>query len=350
MRRGRFRRVKGFTLVELLVVIAIIGILVALLLPAVQAAREAARRMQCQNNLKQIGLALHNYHDTYKAFPISTGWSNTFYKREYSDKVRLLPFLERTPEYDRIDWSDTNGGIYDKWHRANPQSFSGRLPVFNCPSNPNELDGGRANFTYAINNGTSHVSPHAVPGQAMSGEGRHNGIASYRTGEQSWEDWGQNDAVVKMASISDGTSNTAAYSEFVVQNSGRTNPSTDKRIIRSQVYSWAGGSCTAEVRQACKAQNALSGRHDMRGHGWSWSFLGTGAAYGHTMLPNEKSCQSYSGDWFCETLMAAGSEHPGGVNVTLADGSVRFVGETINEQVWWGIGTRGMSESVQLPD
>lgn len=343
----RRRVLPGFTLVELLVVIAIIGILVALLLPAVQAAREAARRMQCSNNLKQITLAMHNYHDVTNYFPISTGWSDNFYKREYSDKVRLMPYLERSSEYGAIDWSEATGGIYDAWHRANPQSFSGRLPVFNCPSNPYELDEGRANFTYAINMGTSHYAPHATPGQTMATESRHNGVGAYFWGGPSASS--SSDGAVTMARISDGTSNTAAYSEFVIQDQNAQQPSNSKRVLRAQVYSWAGGSSTAEVRQNCLAQNALSGRFDMRGRGWSWSFLGSGAAYGHTMMPNEKSCQSYAGDWFCDTLMSASSEHPGGVEVGLVDGSVRFVADTIDNQVWWGLGTREGLENTQLP-
>ena len=98
------RRPPGFTLVELLVVIAIIGILVALLLPAIQSAREAARRTQCTNNLKQITLALQNYHDTYKAFPISTGWGPLYGGAYYfTDKVLLLPYLERKGEYENLE-------------------------------------------------------------------------------------------------------------------------------------------------------------------------------------------------------------------------------------------------------
>lgn len=354
--RGESNSRRGFTLVELLVVIAIIGILVALLLPAVQAAREAARRTQCVNNLKQITLAMHNYHDTMNVFPISTGWGQSAggAYSAYSEKVRLLPYLERKPEYDLFNQNFTlvdynpgiNGGVYHTWWGGNPGSFSGRLPVFNCPSNPNELNSGRANFTYAINNGTSHNPSHTTSNSTVATEGRHNGVASF---QYSWDDGG-NDQPTRMASLSDGTSNTAMYSEFVIQDPNMSDGATrDKKKWRSQVWNWASGTSTAEVRQNCLNMTSLSGRPDMRGQAWSWSFVGNGGTYGHTMMPNEKSCHSYEGDWRGSNLLAATSEHPGGVNVGMSDGSVRFVSQTIAPDVWWGIGTRNGGENVQAP-
>ena len=371
------RRRRAFTLVELLVVIAIIGILVSLLLPAVQAAREAARRMQCSNNLKQIALATHNYHDTYNAFPIDTGWdhnstnagtSGMEWFGSYSHKTRLLPFIEKQPEYDKAIWDDPNrnlgGGIYDPWWGGNPQSFSGKIPTFNCPSNPNSINEGRGNHTYGMNHGTSHHPPHTVRGSehprrpgvgALAWDGRHNGIASYRPKPKGWDSWDETDPVVRMASITDGTSNTAAYSEFVIQNQNFLRPYVDpspnlnRMHIRAQVYSWATGTTTAETRRLCKAQPSLSepnGWRNQRGGGYAWSFVGNGAPYNHTMLPNEKSCQSYDGDWFGSNLMAATSEHKGGVNVAFADGSVRFIGQTLNEEVWWAMGTRNGGEAL----
>src|SRR5436305_1274395 len=107
---------RAFTLIELLVVIAIIAVLIALLLPAVQQAREAARRTQCKNNLKQIGLAFHNYHDTFNCFPISIGWNPYTNERQgaFSDKVYMLPYLDRAAEYNQINWNDFPGDT-DGW-------------------------------------------------------------------------------------------------------------------------------------------------------------------------------------------------------------------------------------------
>lgn len=361
MKKSRVRfPLRAFTLVELLVVIAIIGILVALLLPAVQAAREAARRMQCSNNLKQIVLSMHNYHDVYKSFPISTCWgSNWDWRRSYSDKIGLLPFIERQPEYQgsrlfappAIGYG-TQGydGVYHaSWWGGNPATLSGKIPSFNCPSNPNELFNGRGQHTYAINNGTSH-SVHRGNNGNDNCANRANGVAAFM-----WENpaSGAGAPAVNMAKLNDGTSQTVAYSEFVVQDSNNTTvqpaQNYDRRKIRSQFYQWAGGTDTATTRDSCRAQTANSGRYDLRGSSFSWSFPQTGGAYNHTMLPNERSCWSFCGDdWVGTNMFSASSEHPGGVQCGLADGSVTFVTETIDTNVWWAIGTRAGGEREQL--
>ena len=222
LRRLKFRPRRGaFTLIELLVVIAIIAVLIALLLPAVQQAREAARRTQCKNNLKQIGLAMHNYHDTFGQFPISIGWHPEGSLRGvFSDKVFMLPYLDRTPEYqatnfDREPW-DSNGWFGN----SNITAQSKKLPVFNCPTQPYSVGGGRANFTYAINMGTAGPN-------GQFGEQNHNGLASYVGGN------GASDRPVTMGRISDGTSNTGAYSEFLIDGTD-TPPG-------QQVYTWEIG-------------------------------------------------------------------------------------------------------------
>lgn len=359
-KRVRFP-LRAFTLVELLVVIAIIGILVALLLPAVQAAREAARRMQCSNNLKQIVLAMHNYHDVYKYFPISTCWGDYWdWRRSYSDKIGLLPFVERQPEYTSsklfapptIGYG-TNGydGVYHTtWWGGNPATLSGKIPSFNCPSNPYELNQGRGQHTYSINNGTSHAVHRGQNGTDSCAE-RANGVAGFQ-----WE-VGPNHAnapAVNFSKIVDGSSNTVAYSEFVVQDIINTTvqpmQNYDKRRIKSQFYQWAAGTDTATTRDNCRAQTANSGRYDLRGSSFSWSFPQVGGAYNHTMLPNERSCWSFCGDdWVGSNMMTASSEHPGGVMCGIADGSVNFVTETVDTNVWWAVGTRSGGEKEQLP-
>jgi prepilin-type N-terminal cleavage/methylation domain-containing protein/prepilin-type processing-associated H-X9-DG protein len=341
---------KGFTLVELLVVIAIIGILVALLLPAVQAAREAARRMQCGNNLKQIALSMHNYHDTYKTFPMATGWgTDGSRRRTFSDKVALLPFLEQRAVYD-----STNHHIhpYDPqgWHgNDNIRSQSTRMPVFNCPSNPHELFDGRANFTYAINTGTCRYPPHRSGNNTKDRAGFSTGVSAFFNHPNQ----GGSDGPVKFAKILDGTSNTAAYSEFIIQSPTRVQTSqATPTQLRSQVYNWADQGNTAATRQQClqNVQNSNFSGRQHRGGGWAWSFVGSGGAgYNHTMMPNEPSCQSFSGDWGGRNLMSANSAHPGSVNVALADGSVRSVSDTVSEDVWWALGTRAGGEVERLP-
>jgi len=346
-------RREGFTLVELLVVIAIIGTLVGLLLPAVQSARESARRSQCTNNLKQIGLGLQNHHDTNQMFPQSVGWGPDYGGAYYfADKVYLLPFVEQmgivknlNPKDGGTWMKDNNGGV---WGGQNAAGFSGRIPAFNCPSNPNAMNGGQANHTYSINNGTSW-SQHTTAGGVYQGERdgrvRSNGIASYRNFEKTY-----GAAPVTMAQISDGTSKTAAYSEFIIE-AWNGNVTNDPKLWKSQVYSWAdAGTSTSQTRQNCLNQTGLNdsnnGGRVMRGGGWSWSMAATGSAYSHTMMPNEKSCQTTDSDWWGTNVLAATSAHTGGVNVARADGSVAFYTDNVANQVWWALGTRSGGEAV----
>ena len=328
LRRLRFFPRRGaFTLIELLVVIAIIAVLIALLLPAVQQAREAARRTQCKNNLKQIGLAMHNYHDTFGQFPLSIGWNPAGDRQgAFSDKVFMLPYLDRTAEcqatnFDDFPW-DSNGWFGN----ANIKAQSKRLPVFNCPTQPYSAGGGRANFTYAINMGTAGAN-------GQNGQGNHNGMASYVGGG------GASDRPVKMGSITDGTSNTGAYSEFIID--GTDTPQSQ------QVYSWAtAGPTDAVTRANCIAQTGLSGRQGQRGASWAWSFIGVGSVYTHTMAPNDKACQSWEGDWLGSNMMSASSAHTGGVHLLMADGAVKFVSTNVDHTTWVAVGTRNGGDRV----
>ena len=320
-----FRR-RAFTLIELLVVIAIIAVLIALLLPAVQQAREAARRSQCKNNLKQIGLALHNYHDNFGMFPILVGWHPDGSRRgAFSDKVYMLPYLDRAAEYGKTDFNvepwDSTG-----WHGgANQAAQSGRLPVFNCPSQTAVAQGGAANFTYAINVGTQ------ING---SFDGQHNGVAMCVAGSNS----GTSDPRINIASCIDGTSSTAAYSEFVIDCNGP---------LKTQVHDWGPQSATNQAARAgCQAVTNLGGRPCMRGSSWAWSFVGAGALYTHSMGPNDQPCHSVGGtDWLCNTGMSASSAHTGGVHVLMTDGAVRFASDSISFNVWVAIGTRNGGET-----
>lgn len=345
--RSRF----AFTLIELLVVIAIIAILIALLLPAVQQAREAARRSQCKNNLKQIALAFHNYHDSAKQFPVNISWSGSNnFRGAFSDKVFLLPYLERKAEYQLTNFV-TGCGAFDPggWNcgGGNPNivTQSTRLPVFICPSEAYTVRGGMANFNYAINHGTSHRN-HTGTANQMSGNGNHNGVASFVQGAGAQAGfWLRSDPPVNTATIRDGTSNTALYSEIQVDHlTSQPGPDPDSVFRRTQVHTWAGGASTQATRQDCLNKTGLSGRPNMRGRAWAWSFMGVGSAYNHTMMPNEKNCHSYTDDWGGSNLMTAGSYHSGQANVAMADGQVRSVSSTIANNVWWAIGTRNGAE------
>lgn len=352
----RLMRRSGFTLIELLVVIAIIAILIALLLPAVQQAREAARRTQCRNNLKQIGLAMHNYHDTYQQFPISVGWNQKTNDRQgaYSDKVFMLPYLDHAAEFNQINFNDASGSTsgpyggypYDSlgWFgNSNIATQSKRLPVFNCPSQTYDISGGNANFTYAINLGTLGSPVPSTWGDWGGTQEQGNGISSF-------VGTGGNDARVSIAKVTDGTSNTAAYSEFIID--GTNTPP------KFQVHTWAGdafGNTPAQIRQACNNNYNpasptanKSGRQPERGASWAWSFVGVGSTYTHTMSPNDIACHGlgWGDDWEGDGLMSASSQHTGGVHVLLADGAVRFVNSNVDYQTWTALGTRGKGDKM----
>jgi len=324
---GKTRKIHGFTLVELLVVIAIIGILIALLLPAVQAAREAARRMQCSNNFKQWGVALHVYHDAYTAFPAAQGWckdgnrpSNMAY--HWSTTFFLFPYMEQTARYEAI------------FNRA-PMPWDGdslremRDPVSSilCPSDNVKSTG--------FMNGarTSIVSCHGDVGDGNNWpqgdpDGRIRQITSVG-------DWAH--AMVHnrgmfapytwkgMGAISDGTSNTIAASETV------NNPGVENyRGLKGGVYPvrpWSASTCNVDARDP-------NDRNQIRQGGWSYrgNWFGDGrpvnGQFGTVMPPNGPSCSD--GNWDDRwALTAASSNHTGGVNVLRTDGSVGFVSDTI---------------------
>ena len=329
----------GFTLIELLVVIAIIGVLVALLLPAVQQAREAARRSQCRNNLKQIGLAMHNYHDAHGCFPISVGWNAVTGERQgaFSDKVFMLPYLDQGAAYNKVNFNDfpwDSGGWFTT---TNITSMSMRLPVFLCPSEPNMTKGGAANFNYAINNG---VQPFT---QAGLGPG-HNGFAS----AFGWPGNGTNPDAgpVRAGSVPDGLSMTAAYAEITIDPGNNYNK-------KWTMHDWTSSATTpAANRQLCNSYdiskaifNTDGGRAGMKGCSWGWGFGGVAASYTHTMNPNDKACHNGNvEDWSGNNMVASQSAHVGGVHVCMGDGSVRFVSENINWPTWTAIGTRAGGE------
>ena len=301
-RSARVQSNRGFTLVELLVVIAIIGVLIALLLPAVQQAREAARRMQCSNNLKQLGLALHNYHDTFNYFPSrNAGTANQ--GRRISGMMSLLPYIEQQALYNRL----IKPGSWNPWNGV----FQGyALPAVLCPSD----SGGSTSphgttlgiYNYVFCGGDSLNGTVGSPSRPSRGV----------FGSMQWSNF---------RDITDGTSNTIAMSELV-----RPNSLNHRGML--------AGSTSITTPTACKATYNYSTRK-YYSSGWTGDTsrgfrFADGAEYfagfNTIMPPNSPSCFNNGGGHTASGMYSAGSWHPGGVLCLNADGSTHFVAETIN--------------------
>jgi prepilin-type N-terminal cleavage/methylation domain-containing protein/prepilin-type processing-associated H-X9-DG protein len=309
----------AFTLIELLVVIAIIAVLVGLLLPAVQKTREAANRLKCQNNLKQLGLALHSYHDSLNYFPPSRTNNGDF-----SAHSRLLPFLEQGNVYNAINFN----APYDD--PTNTVPLGTDIPIFLCPSDVNApIPAGWAGTNYRANEGTSLVF-----GYGASDDQGVNGNMPAPNGPFFV------DSRYKMADITDGTSTTAAFSEHILGDFSnavateqadtfwpKTHPTTDDQAISDcQEIDWTD---LAFQRVSNVGAPWLRGYHST-------------TVYYHSAPPGTRSCMFPP----LRIMTTANSRHLGGVNVLLLDGSVHFVSYGISLATWRALGTRNGGEIV----
>ena len=303
------RHRRAFTLVELLVVIAIIGILIALLLPAVQAAREAARRAQCTNQLKQLGIALHNYHDTYKTFvPRKQGPSTS--SGRLAGFVGLLPFIEQSAMYDQIKSGDASNPPWG------PTPWSGWTPWDEAPKTLVCPSAGNENLTYAVNYCFS-------VGDTIDNNNGANTVRGL---------FGSRDGV-RMAEITDGTSNTVAMSEHLIANFNMGG-SASARVAEGTATGLSGLATNPKQCLATANGDKYQDPSIVKGRtGWRWTDGQVEKIGFATVLPpNSPSCIDGSdpnGDG-TTTVMSANSYHPGGVNVLRADGSVSFISETID--------------------
>ena len=340
---------QGFTLIELLVVIAIIAILVALLLPAVQQAREAARRSSCKNNLKQLGIALHNYHDTHGVLPASTVAciTNTNYRDTcwmgWSGLSMLLPFMEQGPLYDSLDfnrdWNSTAGN-------NNRQFTETIIPAFNCPSDPmggNKPQGNSSPSSYALSAG---------PGTGYALGSNATGPFTYRS-------------KTRFRDVVDGTSNTIMMSEVKIGTNGGTRDDTWRVTDAGDLTSTLGYNRTFSDDQI--DVDAINTYYDNCVSLWQ-----TGASHGESDDVQRfwASGRSFFGPWFntllppnpngphCDNdgsvtelrVKNTNSYHRGGVQVLMIDGAVTFVSENIDQRVWIGSGTMRGNEIVSLND
>ena len=334
-RRSRWR---GFTLIELLVVIAIIAVLIALLLPAVQQAREAARRTQCKNNLKQLGLALHNYHDVHGAFPMECYWGykagGAMLPYHHTWLSGLLPYFEQTALYNSIDFT------LPAWDVPNNQPrphLTTQLPSLRCPTDSG-LEPVTQTQGVAI---TNYAAAHGFDWWSRGPLDRQGGNLIWSGGiftPQLSSDIGD---------IRDGTSNTVMLGEVttVARKNGpqHTSGTGTRRVGSGEAVfraAFVGGSFTAAMHAG--GSEALS----------SGSFVGLpfvnpdGTNIGgwwkagpHLLAPYFQSSYGPNNEW-----PGADSEHTGGIQVAMGDGSVRFISETINWTLWNGINTKANGE------
>jgi prepilin-type N-terminal cleavage/methylation domain-containing protein/prepilin-type processing-associated H-X9-DG protein len=335
----RFSRRDAFTLIELLVVIAIIAVLVGLLLPAVQSAREAARKAQCANNLKQIGLAVHQYHVANSSFPpgrlLYQNW------QDLSAQIFLLPYMEQQPLYSSFNLADVFPitGMGPVLPAYPPNTTAARIQVAGllCPSDVNRLTNPEGHSNYCGNSGSTPESAEVItwangPFVAATPNGDYRGCRVFR-----------------FENVRDGLSQTACFSEKVlgIGLEDQYDPGTP-----TSTYFQVGGpgdvSNTAAYYQMCRAavQNStplVAGQ--AVGMYWTFGYL-TATRYTHIMTPNTQSCE-VGGPWYGERgAMTAGSRHPGMVNVLMCDGSVAGIKSSIAPATWWALGTMAGGEAI----
>ena len=343
--RGRCRKPipanrAGFTLIELLVVVSIIGLLVALVLPAVQSAREAARRAQCENNLKQIGLALHTYQASNNSFPLNWGEPRVdpvrglpwvIGNRPYSALTRLLSFMDQGPLFASINFNvetypSDDGSAFP--YPQNQTAYATNLAVYLCPSD-----------------GTSGPTAHGCNYRGNYGIGPAGGTTreSYDSGNGFYSYPG----VLGPESFPDGLSHTVAYSERLrgTGDGGGLAPARDFGNIRVMDF------CVdrdADYALSCCRLASAKGFPAFRSAGFSWFFGDFGCtAYVHAQEPNGRIPDAVTGGSLWSGIVTARSLHPGGVNSLMADGSVRFTNESIARRVWRGLGSRNGDELVE---
>jgi len=323
----RFRSRLGFTLIELLVVIAIIAILIGLLLPAVQKVREASMRMSCQNNLKQIGLAAHNYHGVLRSFPPGCSLQHDAWGQ--SPQTLLLPYMEQSSIYQSFDITQ---GVYAA---VNTAAIAQKPKIYLCPSDLQQGLSTPFGFTnYHANSGSWRVSA-----------GGWDGVFGTQIA------YGGQPATpnVSVVSIADGTSNTTLFAEVC---NGPYDGSTPKHPLRDcfdggTIPTTAAAARTALLAKSWSASN-IAGGGTWRYRGYPWAEANIWRGWYNHLLPPNSPCWYTNGDWW-NLVTPSSSFHPGGANCCMADGSVRFVTETIDALIWQATGTRAGGEATQLP-
>jgi prepilin-type N-terminal cleavage/methylation domain-containing protein/prepilin-type processing-associated H-X9-DG protein len=372
----RTRNSRGFTLIELLVVIAIIAVLISLLLPAVQSAREAARRAQCTNNLKQLGLGLANYESATGAYPATygtggaaTGWGGQGTWGSWSPQSQILPYFEQTPLYNSINFNlVSHGDGNTHGDMAQRTAISTRIASLLCPSSP-------------IPAGTYYGKP--IPGNCyfasvgsslhwvgQSGSSAPNGLFMFGGGDDKNFQSANGVPAIGIRDVTDGTSNTIAFGEWRlgdqdssklsiqdvishgvgdppgITGDGWGDPKMNMPLGGPGLLAWLN-TC-AGLAPASTTQSP-GWEYNMSYLGQSWNQGMFGWSLGNTLqapnsrYPNCRMC-SWDGDWDCPGMYGLSSFHPGGGNVAFADGSVRFLKSSTSNQAVWSLGSRNGGE------
>ncbi len=337
------RRDCGFTLIELLVVIAIIAILIALLLPAVQQAREAARRTQCRNNLKQFGLAMHNYESAYKCFQranyssvttSTTGWQG------FAGHVMLLPYLDQAPIYNQINFTQSF------WGGVNATLKAVRIPAFLCTSDggwnagtygndPGTTSGGGNN--YCVSGGPSLLmlgvtggSVGGTPGTPIAVVDQIGVCNLFRN--------------ILISDIRDGTSNTIAASELIIGDGNSSNFTIGDVIRGANIPSGFPNTFATQAQlnsYHTVCVGAIGTHYGITGKNWINGM--PGQTFFCTLNPPNSpnyDCMECAGcAWYdARSVITARSRHTGGAHVLLADGAVRFVSNNVDINTWQRLG------------